>query len=428
MIEDTELLRRYAHDRSEEAFAELVRRHVHFVYSAALRQTSGDAADAQDITQAVFTALARKAEALASHRVLVGWLFTSTRFAAAKIKRGEQRRRVREQEAHMMQQLTQETAGAVDWDQLRPVLDGALHALSESDREAVLLRFWEGRPFPEVGAKLSVSADAARLRVDRALEKMRAALGRHGVTSTTAALAVALANQPVVALPAGLAASVTSGALAGAGAVGIGTFLTMTKLPLGLAGLLVIAGTTSYVVQARTAAGLHSELASLQPQNQQIASLQADNLRQAKAVAEADRLRQENAALAQAIAEPGASLTTDRLQSGDAVPNAAKVFDLKSVDRHPIPKSQARPVYPFEMKHAGVNGDVQIEFVVDTNGNVTGAHVLRSSRSEFEAPALTAVQQWKFDPGEKDGKACNTRMQVPIRFTMNKDEPMHHDH
>src|SRR5436190_24286509 len=102
MNDDSELLRRYADQGDEKAFAELVRRHVNLVYSAALRQVNGDAHLAADATQLVFTDLARKAGSLAGHRVLAGWLFTSTRFAAAKLIRGERRRHAREQEAQLM--------------------------------------------------------------------------------------------------------------------------------------------------------------------------------------------------------------------------------------------------------------------------------------------------------------------------------------
>src|ERR1019366_3368093 len=116
MTTDSQLLASFARTNSEDAFAELVQRHVNLVHSAALRQVNGDAHLAQDVTQMVFTDLARKAAALASHRVLAGWLFTSTRFAAAKLVRGEQRRRTREQEAQLMNELSQQDPAAqLDW-------------------------------------------------------------------------------------------------------------------------------------------------------------------------------------------------------------------------------------------------------------------------------------------------------------------------
>src|SRR5262245_19666298 len=123
MTSDCELLRRYAETRSEEAFVELVRRHLDLVYSAALRQVNGDAHLAQDVAQTVFADLARKAGPLSRRSVLTGWLYTSTHFAAAKVVRAGRRRHVREQEAHNMRELLHEAAPGPDWDKLRPVLD-----------------------------------------------------------------------------------------------------------------------------------------------------------------------------------------------------------------------------------------------------------------------------------------------------------------
>ena len=121
--EDSELLRRYAEEGTETVFTEVVRRHVNLVYSAALRQVNGDTHLAQDVTQLVFADLARKAKTLARHRVLAGWLFTSTRYAAAKLVRGEQRRRARETEAKLMREILHDDgASALDWARVRPVL------------------------------------------------------------------------------------------------------------------------------------------------------------------------------------------------------------------------------------------------------------------------------------------------------------------
>src|ERR1051326_2281929 len=120
MTEDAELLRRYVANRDDAAFAELVQRHVNLVHSAALRQVNGDAHLAADVTQLVFTDLARKAAAVAGHRVLAGWLFTSTRFAAAKAVRSERRRAAREQEAQLMQEQTHDPAANLEWYRLRP--------------------------------------------------------------------------------------------------------------------------------------------------------------------------------------------------------------------------------------------------------------------------------------------------------------------
>jgi RNA polymerase sigma factor (sigma-70 family) len=217
MTEDAELLRRYVTEKSEEAFAELVRRHLDLVYSTALRQLAGDTHLAQDVAQGVFTALARKAASLTDRTTLTGWLYLGAHHAAAQAVRGAQRRRTREQEAYLMHEKLSSSDAVTDWDRVRPVLDGALRELTDADREAVLLRYFERRPFADIGAALHVGDDAARMRVDRALEKLRALLARRGVTSTAAALSAALASEAMVAAPAGLATTITGAALVGTG-------------------------------------------------------------------------------------------------------------------------------------------------------------------------------------------------------------------
>src|SRR6185503_15409821 len=150
MTPDGELLRRYTETNSENAFAELVGRHLNLVYSAALRQVNGDAHLAQDVAQTVFADLARKAGSLAGRPVLTGWLYTSAHFAAAKAVRTEQRRHTREEEAQLMNQLLCDPAPDLDWEKLRPVLDAVMLELNETDREAVLLRYFHDRPHAEI--------------------------------------------------------------------------------------------------------------------------------------------------------------------------------------------------------------------------------------------------------------------------------------
>src|ERR1017187_1019915 len=221
MLDDQQLLRRYAADHSEAAFGELVARHVNLVYSAALRQTNGDAQLAQDVAQMVFADLAHKARSLSANVVLAGWLHRATRYAANQIRRTEHRRRVREREAVMMNAIQSESPP--DWEQIRPMLDEALDRLSRDDRDAMLLRYFEQRSLAEVGAALGSNEDAARKRVSRALEKLREFFGKRGVTTTATALTTVISANGVQIAPAGLAAALTSASLAGA-ATGAGTF------------------------------------------------------------------------------------------------------------------------------------------------------------------------------------------------------------
>jgi RNA polymerase sigma factor (sigma-70 family) len=251
MLDDAELLRRYAQDRSEPAFTELVERHLSLVYYAALRRI-GQAQLAEDAAQYVFIALARNASALSRHAVLTGWLYTTTRFAANRILRVERRRQFREQEAYSMENVL--SPPDLDWDRLRPALDGVMDQLSDRDRAAVLLRYFEGRSFADVGRALELTEEAARKRVERGLERMRSLLVRRGVSSTSTALALVLSSQSGLAAPTGLAATVSGSALAAGGSVmssalvGLIGVMSTTKAILGIAGALSLfaLGTAGY--------------------------------------------------------------------------------------------------------------------------------------------------------------------------------------
>lgn len=218
MNTDAELLRQFVEDRSEAAFTALVQRHLAMVRTTALRRVGGDAHAADDVTQQVFVALARKAPALRDHATLTGWLHLSTHHATASWVRGEQRRKHREAAADSMTSHDSPAAISADTARLRPLLDDALVTLKPEEREAIVLRFFSGRTFGEIGAALALTDEAARKRVDRALEKMQAVLVRRGVTSTGVALGVVLAAIGAEPVPAGLALRVASVALTKAAA------------------------------------------------------------------------------------------------------------------------------------------------------------------------------------------------------------------
>ena len=232
MMDESELLKRYAEQGSQSAFDELVRRKAGLVYSAALRQVGGDTALAQEVSQSVFIDLARKARSLAQRPVLTSWLYTSTRFAAMNALRANRRRQFREQEAYMNENAGRESVPEPGWEELRPLLDSALHELPEPDREAVLMRYFEGRPFAEMGEKLGIGENSARMRAERALDKLRVRLSRKGITSTASALGSTLASQAALAPPPAVMAALAGSVLAhgAAAATGAGWAIKAFKI------------------------------------------------------------------------------------------------------------------------------------------------------------------------------------------------------
>lgn len=241
LTDGLKLLRDYAEYGDEAAFRKLVEQYIDLVYSAAMRRVGGDASLAQDVTQTVFTDLARKAESLRRVEMLGGWLHRHTVFVASNIVRGERRRQVREQEAAQMN-ATSESPDAL-WQQLAPVLDDTIESLEPDDRQAVLLRFFERRDFRSIGAALGISDDAAQKRVSRALEKLRALLTERGVTLSIVLLSGLLAGKVIAAAPAGLAGTISSVALSGAagGGAGMALFKLSKTVPLKTALAAVVA-------------------------------------------------------------------------------------------------------------------------------------------------------------------------------------------
>ena len=275
ITEDAELLRRYALEGSQDAIGELIRRHVDLVYSAALRLVNGDAHRAHDVTQQVFVELARQAKRLLGHPAPVGWLYTTTRFVALRAVRAEQRRHAREQEANIMNELLREPGPEPDWMVLGPVLEQAMHELGEQDRLAVLLRYFQNQSLKDVGLALGLNENAARMRVERALEKLRSAFAKRGI-ATTSALAATLAANAVQLAPPGLAATLTAaaGATATTGAFTLLKIMTATQLKIGLSALVVAGAVTALVIQRQTQEELRAANEALA---QQLAKLKSDN-------------------------------------------------------------------------------------------------------------------------------------------------------
>ncbi len=335
---DAQLLRQYAAQRSEAAFSEIVARHAGLVYSAALRQL--DSPDlARDVAQSVFTDLARKAPSLADKlsgdASLAGWLYRSTRFAARDRMRGDRRRQARERQ--VMEHFDATAESAPQWEQVRPVLDEAMAELSEEDREAVLLRYFEKQDLHAVGQALGVSDDAAQKRVSRALERLHTGLTSRGVTTTAGALSGLLAVETVSFAPAGLAATLSATALAGTTLTTAATAtatkaIAMTTLQKTLIAATLAAAVGTGIYEARLASTLQTRVQTLEQQQaplaeqgqqltkdrddalRQLAALRNENERLNRNTAELLRLRGENTRLkadAQELAKLKASFSSD---------------------------------------------------------------------------------------------------------------------
>jgi RNA polymerase sigma factor (sigma-70 family) len=210
---------------SEAAFAGLVARYVNLVYSTALRFTSNPDA-AEEISQAVFIILARKASGLRRGTVLSGWLYQTARLTSANYVKHEIRRQRREQEAYMQSTLNEPESPA--WEEIAPLLDEAMGSLGETDRNAVVLRFFENKTAREVATALKMSEAAAHKRTHRALEKLRKIFTKRGVVSTAAIIAGAVSANSVHAAPISLGKTISTAAAAKGVAASAST-LTLVK-------------------------------------------------------------------------------------------------------------------------------------------------------------------------------------------------------
>jgi RNA polymerase sigma factor (sigma-70 family) len=275
---DAQLLREYAESGSESAFTELVARHTDLVYSAALRQVpSSDLAC--DVAQNVFTSLARGARTLAGKlnpdASLAGWLCRCTRNLALNLRRDDFRRQSRERQAMETLHPTSETAP--DWGRLCPLLDEAISGLNEVDHDALVLRFFKNHDLRSVGLALGVSDDTAQKRVARALEKLRDHLAHHGITTTGAALAMAISANAVQAAPVELAATISTAATLAGTTLATTTTATaiktiaMTTIQKTLITATIAAAVGAGIYEARQASRLREENQSLQQQQAPLA-------------------------------------------------------------------------------------------------------------------------------------------------------------
>jgi RNA polymerase sigma factor (sigma-70 family) len=268
MTSDLDLLRQFARENSQDAFAEIVRRHLNLVYSAALRQVRSPQL-AEEIAQSVFADLARNANKLNSETILTAWLYAVARRTAIDATRKESRRQLREQIAVEMQNMN---ATQNHWTQIEPLLDDAMESLDETDRAAILLRYFENKNLREVGESLNISDDAAQKRVSRAVEKLGEFFSKRKITIGAGGLVVLISANAVQSAPIGLVATISATAALAGTAVHTSTIIAATKtiamttLQKTIIGatLAVVAGTG--VFEARQNSKLQNQIQTLQQQ------------------------------------------------------------------------------------------------------------------------------------------------------------------
>ncbi len=366
---DQELLRAFVRERSEDAFRQMVNRHLNLVFATS-RRILGDRRLAEETAQGVFLLLAQKAGEIREGRPLAGWLYHTARHHALNASRAEGRRRQREQTAAAMQ--THETAPEPEW--IAAELEGALEELPAEDRDALVLRFLDNRQLREVGVELGISEEAARKRVSRALDKLRGIFGRRGGALSTGLLTTALATQAAVVAPAGLGATIVVSALTGlttASATAIAathittTLMNLPNLKTAAAILATVAatGTTTYLVREREAERLradhqalineaHSKLTAEQHQARESIQLRDEQIDRLKRdIVDLPRLRGEIAALRRQLAELGKASDRDQeiavASSEPGTLSAPPEVDPEDFDQAEWEQMPVRKMYPL---------------------------------------------------------------------------------
>jgi RNA polymerase sigma factor (sigma-70 family) len=266
MATDSDLLRQFilgpTTREGQDAFTGLVNRHLNLVYSAAMRQVRSPHL-AEEVSQAVFTRLARYAGQLNPGTLLSAWLHQVTHHAAIDVVRREGRRQNREQIAYEMSLLMSDNAA--DWALIEPHLDQAVQSLEEADRAAILLRYFENKSLREVGEALGASEDAAQKRVGRALDRLRDYFTKHKIAVASGALATVLSAHVVQAAPAGLSTTISAGSLTAASfstaSLTTAKIIAMTTLQKIAVGVVLMGAAATIAYQRREISQLHEQTA-----------------------------------------------------------------------------------------------------------------------------------------------------------------------
>lgn len=419
MTEDQTLLTRFSTAGDQRAFHDWVDHRLPLVYSTAMRILGGDRQLAEDVSQQVFNDAAQHAAELAEHPALSGWLFSSTRFAATKLIRAQSRRSQRERTAAMDPALA---PNPIDWEAMRPVIDDALASLSDTDRNAVIQRYFDQADYQTIGQRLDLAPNTARMRVERALEKLSTQLERRGIRSTAAALGSVLAANSITAAPVGLASSIATTATASVvvgSTASILSLFAMTKAPLLVSVAVIIIGSTSVAIQYQIDPSPPIHAITSEPITASPPPISTPTRIDEPPVRAPDlthTLATEAAALRVKLNQLDTEIAARLAHSQPHGP----VYPVAQLDKQPQVKKRGRPVYPAAFREAGIPGHALIAFTVDQSGRVTDLETVEASHAEFAEASLETIATWEFSPGVIGSNPVNTRMRVPMNYTINK--------
>jgi RNA polymerase sigma factor (sigma-70 family) len=401
---DMELVREYGRHGSEAAFAELVRRHLNLVYSVALRMTC-NAADAEDVAQAVFVILARKAAGLSDRTLLTGWIYEATRFTAARSVRTNARRRQREHKAFMDLTLNEGDTAQI-WHQLSPHLESGIAQLTERDRALLLLRFYEKKTTAAAATLLGIRENTAHKREERAVAKLRKYFAKRGVSLSGAAIVAVVSAHSIQAAPAALANTISVGVL-GSGTAATTATLTLVKGTLNFmawtkatttVATLALAGMAVYsVIQYRAGERLREENEALEQRVERISSLSSENEKLSNMLAQARS--SEESARNQLL-----QLRQQRAQTKAAAATSQPVSRPSEPDRVALPKDSwkkagfATPQATLETRGwAVLNGDrqqfAQSVYLTDGARKMIEDQILQMAAASKDPDAPRLAQQ-----------------------------------
>jgi RNA polymerase sigma factor (sigma-70 family) len=260
---------------------------------------------AEEVSQSVFTQLARHVAGLKQGTILTAWLHQVTYHAAIDVVRREARRQAREKIACEMSLLMDDDASAGT--QIEPHLDEAVHSLDEADRAAILLRFFENKSLREVGETLGASEDAAQKRISRALDRLRDYFVKNKIAAPTGSLAGIISAHVIQAAPVGLSSVIASASLSTAATLSASATLTaakiiaMTTLQKIAVGVLLVGAVVTIAYQQHEVSNLRQETAGIAQQQAQEKTLtaQIQQLQQERdqATYELASIKEENATL-----------------------------------------------------------------------------------------------------------------------------------